>query len=227
MKSKDFFRKFLDGRLWLNLLAMAVVVAMLCLGVKFGLDRYTLHGEEITVPDVNGMLFKDAKTLIESRGLRVEVNDTGYNKRVRADGVLLQNPAAGSNVKLGRIIYLTVNSESTPTRTIPDIADNSSVREAEARLKALGFILTRPQEVVGEKDWVYGIKAGGRKVYMGDRVPIDVPLTLLVGSGAYDDSLMDIDYIDNNDVTITYGGEDDFEVVDAPPVDEGGTSESY
>ena len=48
---------------------------------------------------------------------------------------------------------------------------------------------------------------------MGDRVPIDVPLTLMVGSGTYDDSLMDINYVDPAEVTVTYGGEDDFEVV--------------
>lgn len=226
MKLKEFFGKFLDKRLWLNLLAMALVVVALCLGVKYWLDRYTHHGEEIPVPDVRGMGFNKAKALIERNGLRVEVSDTGYNKRMPADGVLLQNPAGGSRVKSGRIVYLTVNTESTPTLTIPDIADNSSVREAEARLRAMGFRLTQPQEVTGEKDWVYGIKARGRRVSMGDRVPIDVPLTLLVGSGAYDDSLMDIDYVDPQEVTVTYGGEDEFEVVDAPPAVETGASDT-
>lgn len=214
MKSKEFFGKFLDRRLWGNLVAMAVVVAALCLGVKYGLDVYTHHGEEIPVPDVRGRGFNEAKALIEGNGLRVEVGDTGYNKRMPADCVLLQNPAGGARVKSGRLVYLTVNSESTPTLTIPDIADNSSVREAEARLKAMGFRLTPPEEVTGEKDWVYGIKARGRRVALGDRVPIDVPLTLMVGSGTYDDSLMEINYVDPAGVTVTYGGEDDFEVVD-------------
>ena len=93
MKSKEFFGKFLDRRLWGNLVAMAVVVAALCLGVKYGLDVYTHHGEEIPVPDVRGMGFNEAKALIEGNGLRVEVGDTGYNKRMPADCVLLQNPA--------------------------------------------------------------------------------------------------------------------------------------
>lgn len=224
MKSKEFFGKFLDRRLWGNLVAMAVVVAALCLGVKYGLDVYTHHGEEIPVPDVRGMGFNEAKALIEGNGLRVEVGDTGYNKRMPADCVLLQNPAGGARVKSGRLVYLTVNSESTPTLTIPDIADNSSVREAEARLKAMGFRLTPPEEVTGEKDWVYGIKARGRRVALGDRVPIDVPLTLMVGSGTYDDSLMEINYVDPAGVTVTYGGEDDFEVVDEA---DGGSAAAY
>ena len=151
MKSKEFFGKFLDRRLWGNLLAMAVVAAALCFGVKYGLDVYTHHGEEIPVPNVRGMGFNEARALIESNGLRVAVADTGYNKRMPADCVLLQTPIGGARVKSGRMVYLTVNSESTPTLTIPDIADNSSVREAEARLKAMGFRLTPPEEVTGEK----------------------------------------------------------------------------
>ena len=220
MKSKEFFGKLLDRKLWLNLLAMALTVAALCLGVKLGLDRYTHHGEEIPVPDVRGMSFSEAKALIENDGLRASVSDTGYNKRMPADCVLLQNPAGGAKVKSGRMIYLTVNSESTPTLTIPDIADNSSVREAGARLKAMGFRLMPPELITGEKDWVYGIKARGRRVSMGDRVPIDVPLTLIVGSGTYDDSLIDVDYVDPAGITVTYGGEDDFEAVGEPPADE-------
>ena len=132
MKSKEFFGKFLDRRLWGNLLAMAVVAAALCFGVKYGLDVW-------------GMGFNEARALIESNGLRVAVADTGYNKRMPADCVLLQTPIGGARVKSGRMVYLTVNSESTPTLTIPDIADNSSVREAEARLKAMGFRLTPPE----------------------------------------------------------------------------------
>ncbi len=219
MKSKDFFRKFLDKYLWGNLLAMAVVVVALFLGLKYGLDRYTHHGEEIPVPDVRGMGFASAKALLEGDGLRVEVGDTGYNKRMPADCVLLQNPAGGAKVKSGHMIYVTVNSKSTPTLTIPDIVDNSSVREAEARLRAMGFRMLDPKPVAGEKDWVYGITAGGRRVSMGDRVPIDVPLQLQVGSGMYDDDNMEIDYVESD-----YGGMeseiDEFEVVTGPPADE-------
>ena len=216
MKSKEFFGKLLDKKLWLNLLAMGLTVAALCLGVKFGLDRYTHHGEQIPVPDVRGMSFSEAKALIESDGLRASVSDTGYNKRMPADCVLLQTPAGGARVKSGRMVYVTVNSEATPTLVIPDIVDNSSVREAEARLRAMGFRVLDAEHVTGEKDWVYGIKAGGRRVSMGDRVPIDVPLQLQVGSGAYDDSTVVIDYVEP-DIIYEEGDVDGFEVVTEPP----------
>ena len=61
---------------------------------------------------------------------------------------------------------MTVNSPSSPTFAIPDIVDNSSVREAEAKLTAMGFRLLPAQQVEGEKDWVYGIICRGRRVSM-------------------------------------------------------------
>jgi beta-lactam-binding protein with PASTA domain len=89
-------------------------------------------------------------------------------------------------VKQGHVVYVTVNSPSSPTFAIPDVVDNSSYREAEAKLMALGFKLQPPQYVSGEKDWVYGILCRGRKVSTGDYVSIESPLTLLIGSGTYE-----------------------------------------
>ncbi len=220
MKSKEFFRKLLDKYVWGNLIAMAIVLAVLLVGLKYGLEAYTRHGEEIPVPDVKGMTFAKAKALIEYDGLRIEVSDTAYNKQMPADCVLLQNPAGGAKVKTGHIIHVTVNSESTPTRTIPDLVDNSSVRDAEARLRAMGFILLEPEDVTGEKDWVYGIEARGRSVAAGDRVPIDVPLKLLVGNGMYADSTMVEDDFVNTGFLSDYTDIDEFEVVEGPPAEE-------
>ena len=73
---------------------------------------------------------------------------------------------------------------------MPDIADNSSLREAEARLTAMGFKLSPCEYVDGERDWVYGVKYRGKNIFGGDRIPIDAELTLQVGSGSFgDDSL--------------------------------------
>ena len=52
MKTSEFFGKFKSGYLWGNLLAMAVVVVLLLVGVKYALDVYTHHGESLTVPSV-------------------------------------------------------------------------------------------------------------------------------------------------------------------------------
>ena len=223
MNTKIFFKKVCSRFLLLNLLAMVVVVVLLCLGVGYGLDFYTHHGEGIEVPELKGMRYDKAYLLLQEKGLNVVVSDSGYNKSMPADCILAQTPGHGQKVKEGHTIYVTVNSPSSPTFAIPDIVDNSSLREAEAKLTAMGFRLSPTQYVTGEKDWVYGILCRGRRVSNGDRVPIDYPLTLMVGSGTYDDS-SDVDYVDSNysNDVMGDGDVDDFEEVTEPPVAEKG-----
>lgn len=191
MNVKEFMSKIMSkvGGFYviLNLLGMAFVVVVLCLIVKFGLAVYTHHGEGIAVPDLKGMSYHKARLLLEENQLNIVVSDSGFVKTMPADCILAQTPGFGSKVKSGHTIYVTVNSPSSPTFAIPDIVDNSSFREAEAKLMAMGFRLTEPQKVVGEKDWVYGIICRGRRVSNGDRVPIDYPLTLMIGTGTYDE----------------------------------------
>jgi beta-lactam-binding protein with PASTA domain len=185
MEAKEFFGKFASGFLWGNILAMVLVVVALAFGVKYGLDVYTHHGEGIVVPNIEGMVYDKARTLMVERGLNIMVTDSGYNKQLPANSILVQNPGPGMKVKEGHMVYVTVNSPSSPSFAIPDVIDNSSYREAEAKLTALGFKLQPPQLVEGEKDWVYGILCRGRHVSTGDRISIDAPLTLLIGNGHY------------------------------------------
>ena len=213
MEAKEFFGKFASGFLWGNILAMVLVVVALAFGVKYGLDVYTRHGEGIEVPKVEGMVYQNARALMEERGLSLVVTDSGYNKRLPANSILVQNPGPGMKVKQGHTIYVTVNSPSSPSFAIPDVVDNSSFREAEAKLTAIGFKLTPPQQVEGEKDWVYGILCRGRRVSTGDRISIDSPLTLLVGNGHYG-AEEEIDYIGSEAQPMQEEGEtDEFEEI--------------
>lgn len=196
MKTKDFFGKFVNGYLLGNLLAMALVIGALCLGVKYGLEWYTHHGEGIKVPKIQGMSFTNARTLILEDNLNIMVADSGYNTKLPANCILAQNPGPGTMVKAGHTIYVTVNSPSSPSFAIPDLVDNSSFREAEAKLAAMGFKMLPPKLVAGEKDWVYGILCRGRRVSAGDMVSIDLPLTLMIGSGEYDSDEIELDYIE-------------------------------
>lgn len=196
MSIKEIFKKLSGFYVLGNLLAMLVVIILLCLGVWLGLDVYTHHGEGIEVPSLDNMTFDQAKVLLGERNLEIQVSDSGYNKRLPADIILAQTPGAGMRVKSGHVIYVTVNSPSSPTVIIPDLIDNSSLREASAKLAAMGFHLLPPQRVPGEKDWVYGIISRGRRVGTGDRITTEAPLTLIVGTGGYEDDIDAVDYSD-------------------------------
>ena len=173
---------------------------------------YTHHGEGIKVPKIEGMLISNARSMAEADGLNIMVSDSGYNKKLPADCILAQNPGPGTTVKQGHTVYVTVNSPSSPTFAIPDVVDNCSFREAEAKLMAIGFKLQPPQYVSGEKDWVYGILCKGRRVSTGDHVSIDTPLTLMVGSGVYDAG-DEIDYIEPEYRMMQSGDVDEFEEI--------------
>jgi beta-lactam-binding protein with PASTA domain len=193
---------------------MALVVILLVVGVNYGLDWYTHHGESIRVPNIEGMRIDKARETMEECGLEIVVTDSGYNRRLPADCVLTQNPGAGLTVKSGHTIYVTINSSNSPSVAIPDVVDNSSYREAEAKLISLGFKVLPPQYVTGEKDWVYGVSCNGRKVSTGERISIEQPLTLLVGSGQYGAD-EELNVIGGDDAMMQSGnGEvDDFEEV--------------
>lgn len=221
MKVRQFFGKLLSRYLWLNLGAMALFVVVLCFGVKYGLDLYTHHGEGIPVPKIEGMDFEEARSLIEQDGLQIVVADSGYNQRLPAGRILAQNPGYGAKVKSGHTVYVTVNSPSSPSFPLPDIIDNSSLREATAKLQAMGFKILTPEYVTGEKDWVYGVKYRGRRLSAGDMVPADAALSLVVGNGQYEDGDVDIDYsLPEEDVIDEGSDTDPFEEVSEPPAAE-------
>ena len=214
MKTKEFFGKFCSKFLIWNLIAMALVVILLVVGVNYGLDWYTHHGESIRVPNIEGMRIAKAREMMEECGLEIVVTDSGYNRRLPADCVLSQNPGAGLTVKSGHTIYVTINSSNSPSVAIPDVVDNSSYREAEAKLISLGFKVLPPQYVTGEKDWVYGVLCNGRRVTTGERVSIEQPLTLQIGSGQYGAD-EELNVIGGDDATMQSGNDevDDFEEV--------------
>ena len=221
MNPSEFLRKFKSRYLLGNLAAMVLAVVVVCVGVKYGLDIYTHHGESIAIPDVRHKTFADAQFLLDQADLQVVVSDTGYVPNLPPDCILEQTPAPGEHVKSGHIVYVIVNALHTPTLTIPDVIDNSSLREAMAKLSAMGFKLSHPEYVDGERDWVYGITVKGRHVQAGDKVSINDYLTIQVGNGQRDSSEV-IDYIDapvhehDNQFEDEEGDEDDFHEVHGP-----------
>lgn len=183
MTFKEFFSFKKNGFFWFNIVAMIVVVCGMMWGVLHWLDVYTRHGEAVVVPDVKGMSVRQAEAVFQKCGLVCEVSDSTYRKDLTPGCILDYNPPMGQKVKEGRIIYLTINTLSIPPKPVPDVADNSSLREAERRLQAAGFKLAAVDTVPGERDWVYGVKYQGRLLGQNAQVPTGAALVLVVGDG--------------------------------------------
>lgn len=177
----------------LNLAAMTVIAILLVLGTFRWIKSYTLHGQYISVPDVTGMYEEEAGRTLAAAGLKYEVSDYKYDKMMVEGGVIEQKPGSGAYVKDGRKVYLTLNSGKEPMKTIPDLADNSSLRAAESRLQAAGFKLAPTVYIDGDLDWVYEIRYQGEPIDAGTEIPEGSTLTIVVGNGTPVEVIEDVD----------------------------------
>ena len=167
----------------INLAAMAAVVIAAVLVTFRWIDNYTEHGIAITVPNVTGMQEEEAIQALSQHRLIGIADAMESVKGVPAGEVLNQRPGINAKVKHGRKIYLTISSGNHPMKTVPDVADNSSLRQAESRLRAAGFLLTPHDTIEGELDWVYGVSYNGRELKGEEQVPEGATLTLIIGGG--------------------------------------------
>ena len=197
MTIKEFFSFKANRFFWVNIIAMVVVAVLIVFGALKGLDIYTRHGQAVVVPDVKGMSVSEAEKMFRDQGLTYVVSDSNYVKNKPSGIILDLNPSVGQKVKEGRTIYLTINTLSTPLCIVPDVADNSSVRQAQAKLMAAGFKLTENRMVSGEKDWVYGVIYQGRQLQIGDKAPIGATLTLMVGDGVQSAGADSVDMVED------------------------------
>lgn len=194
MGLKKYFTGKSGAIFWINV-ALAIALLVCIPVILFNtLDAYTHHGEKVSVPAVEGMKYYEAETLLDQNGFVAVISDSTYKKTAKPGAVLDQTPKAGSLIKQGRIVYLTINLNGEPLVKMPDLVDNSSYREAEITLKALGFKLTAPTYVEGvEKDRVLKIKQGKRDVKTGEMISKERALTLFVGAGEIEEDSLYFD----------------------------------
>lgn len=125
-----------------NLLLAAILIAALVLSVNIILGIVTQHGKEISVPDFTNMTFAEARETAKHAGVKVEVTDSVYVRRMQRGAVFMQNPVADSKVKKGRRILLTINAVVPQKITMPSLV-GYSMRQAKAELSSRGLTLGR------------------------------------------------------------------------------------
>ena len=137
-KKKGFFSNWIVR----NLLIAVAVVAVLVIGAMVFLNLVTQHNKELAVPDFSNMSVAEAEYAASQAGMRVEVTDSVFVKRMKRGAVYRQNPVPGSKVKEGRRIVLTINAVNAKKVTMPDLV-GLSLRQAKAELLSRGLVLNR------------------------------------------------------------------------------------
>ncbi|MBO7552966.1 MAG: PASTA domain-containing protein [Bacteroidaceae bacterium] len=183
MTIKEFFSFKSNKFFWWNIIAMVVFILLMLFFIFKGLDFYTHHGEGVRVPNVKGMGVNEASLMLKNHDLVPVVSDSTYMEDKPAGTVLELTPEEDRLVKKGREIRLTINSLSVPLMAVPDVVENSSLREAQVKITASGFKLDSIQFIRGEKDWVYGIKYRGKTLMIGEKVPMGSSLVIVAGDG--------------------------------------------
>ncbi|MDL2256243.1 PASTA domain-containing protein [Parabacteroides sp. OttesenSCG-928-K15] len=174
----------------INLLLMIVVSIGVIYGVLKWLDNYTHHNKAVVVPDVKGLSVDEASIFIQNSNLRYNVIDSVFSKEVSPGAIVDIKPAAGSKVKEGRILFITINATTSQMGDIPEVED-LSFRQAYALLKSRGFTHIETEYVPGEyKDLALSVESGGKPLLPGQKIQLTAPLILKVSSGEMDpDSL--------------------------------------
>ena len=95
-----------------------------------------------------------------------------------------QDPDAGTNVKEGRTIYLTMVTTNAPEVALPDL-EQSTYREAVATLSNFGIKIgdtTYRSDIA--RDRILEVKFGGQTVKAGFKLPKGSKVDLVLGDGA-------------------------------------------
>ncbi|WP_278623351.1 PASTA domain-containing protein [Parabacteroides gordonii] len=179
----NFFVKLIKNPYVLNLLLAVIVACGLIYGTLKWLDKYTRHNEAVVVPDVKGLRVEEAAEFFKNNNLRYNVIDSVFSKDVSPGAIVELVPSAGSKVKEGRIVFITVNAMTSQMATIPEVED-LSFRQAYALLRARGFENVEIEYVPGDfKDLAVSVDLRGRTLNKGEHVPLTAPLVLKVSSG--------------------------------------------
>lgn len=180
---KNFLVKLIKNPIVVNILLMFAVFLIILYGTLKWLDHYTRHNEVVLVPDVKGLTLEDAASFFENNGLRYNVIDSVFSKDVSPGTIVEVAPSAGSKVKEGRIVFITLNALTSQMEMIPDVED-MSFRQAYALLRARGFESVEIEYVPGDfKDLVIALELRGKVLKSGEKVPLTSPLILKVSNG--------------------------------------------
>ncbi|WP_117884490.1 PASTA domain-containing protein [Aureibaculum luteum] len=185
LKSKIFIR---------TIILMGIIVIALIFGLKAMMSVTTNHDQKILVPDLKKMSLSDTETTLSNLNLNFVIQDSAsYNPDYPPKSVIDQDPEAGDFVKDGRKIYLTLNPSSYKKIAMPDLL-NKTKRQVETHLKSIGFKIGKYQYIPDlGKDVVRKMKYKGKELEMGDLVPKNSLIDLVLGDGTGDGTNEGID----------------------------------
>jgi len=171
------------GGVMMHLLAAGASFVILCiLYFSVYLPTTTNHNKTVVVPPIEGKQFDQLEPIFRAANLQYQVHDSSYSSDYPALAVLKQYPPAGSKVKEGRKIFLSVNQRNPPTVVVPDLVDGSVIN-AEAVLRSSQLKLGNIELVPGPYQIVKEMRYSGQAIVASSLVPKGALIDLVVMDG--------------------------------------------
>lgn len=140
-ESQGLYRKIADNDIPRNIvLALCTLIIVVAI-ISICLSIYTRHNSHIEVPEFLGMELNEATHAARKANLRLTVSDSLYVPSYAGGVILKQTPAAGSEVKGRRHIFVTVNSYRQKQVEVPYVT-GYSLRQAKNVLELAGLEIT-------------------------------------------------------------------------------------
>lgn len=169
--------------LWVNILTGLGVVIVLIIVFLQSLQWITRHDKTLTIPNVTGKSYEQARQVLEGQGFEVQIQDSIYNDTAKPASVLRQFPDADALVKVNRTVYLTVNRTIPPLIDMPNL-EGLSFRSAEIAIQQYGLKL---EDTVYRTDFaknsVLEQQYNGGRIKAGTKIPQGSSILLVLGSG--------------------------------------------
>ena len=182
--------KFLKSKTFLINIAASMLFAILVIwGIFKFIDSYTLHGETVSVPSLEGLTVNEIKEVLAEKKLRFIILDSIYISDAEKGVILEQNPSPNDLVKENRIIYITTSKVVPPKISMPDVVD-MSLRLAIAKLESYGLkVKTKyiPSECV---NCVLRQEIKGIEVKLNQKVDKGSIVLLSIGMGTSNEKVL-------------------------------------
>ncbi len=185
------------------LLHLLVIVVLSGGGLVYFFFRYlpqqTRHGEELTVPALQGKDLSTAMEIISALDLRYAINDSAFVEGEKPGKIISQHPKDGSKVKANRKIYLTVTSRNPVNVEIPEDLTNKTLKNVRLILSQVGLYVGNTTIVEDQFNLVLKATWQGKEITKGTTIPKYSKVDLTIGSGTKTtDDDDEIDFLDSD-----------------------------
>lgn len=177
------FFKYLATPVFRRQLIIAfAIIAILLFSIFISLRFYTRHGEGQPVPNLKGLSIDNAIQILDAEGFGYQI-DSVFVMDKKPGLILEQDPDPETNVKINRVIYLTIVSSQTPDVNFPDI-ENKTLVEVQSLLANYGLKVgdtTYKADIA--RDAVLEFSYAGQPLRVGQKVPKGSRINLVLGDG--------------------------------------------